>query len=327
MQQFFYLINYCIVTFIIVNILSFIASEYQILRPDEEARLKEGKTFWEWTTPEKTTANIHYIERGTGSNHILLVHGFRCNTYTWRHLIDPLAEAGFHVWCIDLLGFGLSDKPYLNYSLELFIKQIHDFMDGHEIPKAHFIGNSMGGGLSITMALDFPSRVNSLTLISPLGYPIEIPLYISIGKHLSMFWTPFLGSTMIRKGLEQIVYNKDSIQEEQVEAYRLPYSLAGGAAAALSTLKSFDNQKLEDLSRRYPEIGCPLFVIWGNNDTLIPIEHFKLFCKDFPSAKKLLIEECGHIPQEEKPEEIKASVLSFLREIYNPSFEYIPMMR
>lgn len=313
MQQVFYLLSYCIMTFVALNILSFIVSDYRLLSPEEQARLKEGKTFWQWLTPENVYSNIHYIEKGTGSRHVILVHGFRCNTYTWRHLVEPLAESGFHVWSIDLVGYGFSDKPAINYNLDLFVAQIHAFMDSHNIPTAHFIGNSMGGGLSIALALQYPGRVNSLSLISPLGYPIDIPLYVSIGKHFSMFWTPFLSMWMIKKALEQVVFNRESIKDDQVEAYALPYYFSGGAAAALSTLRNFDNQKISDFSKRYSEIDCPLFLLWGNEDTLIPMEHFRRFCKDFPGARTLLVKECGHIPQEEKPEEIKDAILSFLR--------------
>lgn len=296
--------------------ISFYSMEMQILSPEEQEKLKEGKTFWNWETPTGNYA-MHYVEKGSGPNHVILLHGFRANTFTWRYMIDPLAEAGFHVWAVDLLGFGFSDKPEeVQYTLDFFLDQINAFMEGQDIPKAHFVGSSMGGGLSLWMSLYHPQRINSLTLIGALGYPLDLPIYVSIGKHIGHFWMPFLGPSMVRKGLEQVVYSEDSITPDQIHAYSLPYCFPGGAMASLNTLKNFDNQRLKDLSTRYiREITYPLLIIWGKQDNLIPFHHFEQFCHDFPKARKMLIPQCGHIPQEEKPEIVQLGIIDFLKQV------------
>lgn len=285
-----------------------------MLDPSQQQAYKQGKLFWEWETPQGAWA-VHYTEQGEGSNHLLLIHGFRANTFTWRHLVNPLAKAGYHVWAVDLIGYGLSDKPQeASYDVSLFVQQLKAFMEAHHIPSAHLIGNSMGGGLALSLALDHPQKVRSLTLISALGYPFDLPLYLSLSKHLGPLWVPFVGPSIIRSGLKQIVFDAKTVTDEQVEAYSLPYRFPGGANASLMTLKQFDKQKLVDLSQRYKTLFQPLLVIWGDHDSLIPVTHYEKFLKDFPSADRLLIPNCGHIPQEENPELVVETIVRFLEQ-------------
>lgn len=305
-----------IISFIWLLILSiFISSDIQVLLPEELQKLKEGKSFWKWST-SNGSFDVHFVEKGQGSKHVLLLHGFRAHTFTWRHIIDPLAEEGYHVWAIDLIGFGLSDKPdHVPYNMDFFCHQILAFMDAHEIKAAHFIGNSMGGGLSLILAIDQPERVHSLSLLNPLAYQLELPLYLSIARNVSQIWAPFLGPRMVRYCLKQIMFDPNLITEEQVSAYSLPYRLKNGIVTSLLTLQQFDNQYLIKMEKQYGNLKLPLLVIWGECDKLIPINHYENFIRDFPAAKHLLIQNCGHIPQEEAPTKVVSSLLSFLGEL------------
>ncbi len=298
-------------------ILLSVSTDIQILEPEEQQKLKEGKLFWEWSSPYGPLA-MHYVEKGEGSRHVLLIHGFRAHTYTWKYLIDPLAQAGYHVWAIDLIGYGLSDKPdNAIYNVDFFVQQVDAFMEAKGILQAHLVGNSMGGGLALNLALDYPHRVASLVLISALGYPLDLPLYISLGRHISQIWAPFLGPRMVRRCLYEIVCNPELVTEEEVEAYCLPYRFPGGITASLLTLRQFDNQRLMDMSHRYPALKYPTLIIWGDRDWLVPVKHYEKFIEDFPHAQHLLIANCGHIPQEEFPQEVLNAVLTFLQSI-NP---------
>ena len=292
----------------------FLLTDVRTLDPDEQLKLKEGKDFWEWVTPQGTFS-MHYVQKGEGKDHILLIHGFRAHTYTWRHLMDPLVKAGYHVWAIDLIGYGLSDKPtHLAYTADFFVEQIKAFMEAHAISQAHVIGNSMGGGIALSLSITHPEKTRSLTLLSALGYPLDMPLYLSLGRHISQLWAPFLGPRMIRYGLKKIVFDPDLVGEEQVEAYSLPYRFPGGITSSLLTLKEFDNQRLVEMGKHYPHLQQPLLVIWGEKDTLIPVSHYEKFLNDFPKANCLLLPSCGHLPQEEYPEEVVQAISSFLTE-------------
>lgn len=293
----------------------FVSTDLQMLEPEEQIKLKKGKQFWTWNSPDGEFA-MHYVEKGEGSNHIVLLHGFRSHTFTWRFLIDPLAKAGYHVWAVDLIGYGLSDKPeHVTYDIAFFEDQVTAFMKEKGISKAHLVGNSMGGGLALNIALSHPQQVSSLSLLNALGYPHELPFYISICRYISQIWTPFLGPRMVRHTMNYIVYNREEISDEQVEAYSLPYRFPGGITATLLTLQQFDNKHLLNMEQHYPSLQHPMLVIWGEHDSQIPVSHFDKFAHDFPHAQKLLIPKCGHIPQEETPQEVLTSLLDFLQDL------------
>lgn len=299
-------------TYWLISAVLLVSNSIQILEPEEQQKLKAGKQFWEWRSPFGPLA-MHYVEKGEGPNHLLLIHGFRSHSFTWNALMDPLAEAGYHVWAIDLVGYGLSDKPdHAAYNLDFFVHQIQDFMKAKGIDKAHFLGSSMGGGLALSTAISHPESVQSLILLSPLGYPLDLPLYLSLGRYAKHIWSPFLGPALIRYGLERIVYDKERITDEQIEAYILPYRFPGGVSSSITTLQKFDNQQLVEMSENYPQLKVPALVIWGDHDALIPMTHFEKFAKDFPHADMLLIHNCGHIPQEEEPDQVIAATLEFL---------------
>lgn len=294
-------------------IVFFLSTEIQILKPIEQLQIKVGKQFWEWHSPYGPLA-IHYIEKGEGPHHLLLLHGFRAHSFTWKALMDPLTGAGYHVWSIDFIGYGLSDKPEQDiYNDNFFVQQIYAFMQAKNIENVHLIGSSMGGGLAMSLALDHPKEIRSLTLLNALAYPLEMPLSLYLGKHIGSLWSPFLGPTLVRYGLKQIFYHADKISDEQVEAYSLPYRFPGGVTAPLLTLQNFNNQRLVEMGCHYPSLIHPMLIIWGDHDTLIPLSHYENFIRDFPNAEKLLIKNCGHLPQEEEPEQVLTAILNFLQ--------------
>ncbi|MBA3720845.1 MAG: alpha/beta hydrolase [Parachlamydiaceae bacterium] len=299
----------------ILFLCSYIVGCQKNLTPNEITEIKEGKTFWKWDSPHGVF-DIHYIEKGSGSKHVLLIHGFGANTYTWRYIIDDLAKAGYHVWTLDLLGFGLSDKPLgVPYGLNLFLEQINSFMDVKGINKAHIIGNSMGGGLSLGMAITYPQKIISLTLIDALGYPLDLPFPLKISKALGEAIKHFQGKFLVRRMLEDIVYDPKTITDEQVEAYTIPLQMPGGSEAYSATLESLENKQLIELGQNFKKIQIPVLLIWGAEDKWIPLNNFENFSRDFPKAQKVILKQCGHIPQEECPQESSAAIIHFLSEI------------
>jgi pimeloyl-ACP methyl ester carboxylesterase len=307
---------YFVIGFLLMSLiaLTFFGHARQ-LNPNEIEAMKEGKSFWTWPSPDGSYS-MHYVERGQGKKHIILVHGFAAHSYTWRHFISPLTNAGYHVWSLDLIGFGLSDKPkQAPYGLEFFLSQMEDFMKAHGIEEAHFVGNSMGGGLSLGMAIFHPRRVKSLTLIDALGYPLDLPFALSAGKNMGSILKPFIDRNTVRFMLKQIVYDRQTITEEQVDAYTIPFQMPGGTEAALAILSGFDNRILENLRTHFPTIKIPMLIIWGDQDRWIPLSHFERLKKDFPNAQTLLIPNCGHIPQEECPQPVIQALLHFFQSI------------
>jgi pimeloyl-ACP methyl ester carboxylesterase len=307
--QFF---KFCSFLSLCLALLPFLCGCSNSLTSDQIATLKANERFWQWQS-SYGTFNIHYVEKGQGTRHVILLHGLAANTYTWHYLTGPLAKAGYHVWSLDLLGYGLSDKPETAaYGLELFTAQIKAFMQDRGIEQAHFIGNSMGGGLALSMAIFHPQNARSLTLIDALGYPLQLPLPLKISRLLGKAMPPLFNNFIMRQALEQIVYDPRTITDKQVAAYSTPLKMPGGKEAFAATLQSFDNEQIEWLSQHYSHIHIPTLLIWGSQDQWIPLSHYQQFLHDFPHTQAMIISNCGHIPQEECPQRVLEAILHFL---------------
>lgn len=281
----------------------------------ELANLRENKNFWKWST-QHGSLNMHFVEQGSGDKHILLIHGFRAHTYTWNSITQPLIDSGYHVWSIDLIGFGLSDKPnYVSYNQSFFVEQIKDFMQNHAIETAHLVGNSMGGAIALELALHKPELVDSITLINALGYKLNVPFYIYMFRNMDFIWGPFLNPPIIRECLKGVICDHSCVTEEKVEAYCLPYRFPGGIESSLLTMRHFDVDRLEKMHLNFSQITAPMLIIWGEGDTLIPFDHYQHFLRDFPKANTVALPDCGHMPQEEKPLEVASAFLDFINHL------------
>lgn len=283
-------------------------SYHYTLDPVELQQVQNDKTFWLW---EK--GRIHYIESGEGPKHIVLLHGFGANTFTWKNQIEFLSQEGFHVWAIDFLGFGLSDKPLdIEYSIELYREQVEDFLEAKGIQKAHVIANSMGGAITLALAVSSPEKISSMVLIDPLAYPVKMPFFYSVGKIFGKLAIPFFSRNLVHKTIKKIYYDPKKITEDQIDAYWLPYQMEGGREAVINILRSFDQALLEQLRQSYPEMKMPILLIWGELDEWIPISHLAYLLEDFPHADSVTIPFSGHAPQEETPDEVNPRLAEFL---------------
>lgn len=282
----------------------------------QETKKEQNQTFWQWDSPSGSY-RVHYIEKGAGPRHVLLLHGFAAHSYTWRFLIDDLVKAGYHVWSIDFIGFGYSDKPMtFDYGLSSFTNQIEAFMQAKQIQRASIIGHSMGGGLALSLAMTSPHRTQSLVLIDALAFPVELPLYLTLVKRLGNWTKPLMGKTMVRRVLHQIFYDPKKVSEEEVQAYTFPLHTPGGKEAFIKTLQNFHDQEFEAFFSRFQEIKIPILIIWGEKDTRMPLEYFRRLSDSLPRAKALVIPNCGHAPQEECPLEVNKAILQFLHFLY-----------
>ena len=283
-------------------------SDYNTLDQGALQQIEKDTTFWTWNK-----RRIHYIEKGKGQQHVVLLQGWGANTFTWENQIDLLSEEGFHVWAIDFLGFGLSDKPLdTEYSIELYREQIEAFLEAKNIQKAHVIANSMGGAVALVLAENSSEKISSMVLIDPLAYPIKLPFFYFIGKTFGKLTIHFFSRTLVHQTIKKIYYNPEKITEDQIDAYWLPYQMEGGREVAVQMLRSFDQDFLQQLCQSYVKMKMPILLIWGEEDAWIPLSHLESLLKDFPHAEQVIIPFCGHAPQEERPDEVNLQLIPFL---------------
>jgi pimeloyl-ACP methyl ester carboxylesterase len=269
----------------------------------------EDGHFLEWEH-----GRIYYVDRGQGGVPIVLVHGFGASLYTWRHMIEPLSRE-YRVIALDLPGYGFSDKPDIQYNMALFSAQILHLLDALGVQRAVFVGNSMGGKITLFTALHNPERVESMVLIDAAAYVSG-----SSGRPfiLRLVATPCVGEVLtslsrrsrVRDILEDVYHDDSKITEADVDAYHAPMLMEGGNRAALSLLRS--DAFGGDIEAGVPSIRIPALIIWGQEDTWIPVANGERLHRELPDSRLEVLPATGHVPQEEAPELVLPLVQRFL---------------
>ena len=249
--------------------------------------------------------NFHYQEYPGEGEDIFLLHGFASSTYTWEEVASYLQKRGFHVWALDMKGFGWSDKPEDGrYDPITLMEDVNRWMGVMGLDDVTFVGNSLGGAVAVLMALEHPDRVGRLVLIDAAGYPIQKPLIIKMaGLPFSRGISKvFFGRWTIRWNLKEVFYHTDRVTGEKIDAYYVRMRTRGALDAQISVAQALDLDAFAEYTRRIPEIQADTLIIWGRDDAWIPLESGVRFRKEIARSTLAVIPECGHMPQEEYPE-------------------------
>ncbi len=255
---------------------------------------------------------VHVEQAGTGEP-VVLLHGFGASTYAWRKIIPGLA-ARFHVIAIDLNGFGYTQRPkdFESYSREGQADMVLRVMDALGIQKARFASHSYGGGITIWLASRHPERVRSMVLVDS-----SAPTYANDRRSRLAGLRPVAALALrallrpgsVRRSLINSVYDDSLVTPELVQAYYDRLRVEGVLDAYVG---------LTAPVRRPPEpvrlesIEVPVLLVWGADDRLIPAEDGRRAAGQFPHGEFAVLERTGHIPMEERPEELLQLMLPFL---------------
>ncbi|MEP6741557.1 MAG: alpha/beta hydrolase, partial [bacterium] len=258
-----------------------------------------------------TSSGLNYAIYGTGQP-LLAIHGLGASMYSWREFVkEKDTFPGYQIILIDLKGAGNSLKPHdKNYSILTQRDLVYDFIQELDLKDLTLVGNSYGGAVSLILTLklikDNPGLLSKLILIDSGGYDKLLPWYL---KLLRM---PFLGWLALhilspRQSAETVLknayYNDHLITQEQITAYAEPIGSPGGRYALLQTAKGAIPQDIDKIIAQYPSINVPTWILWGLDDEVIPLEIGKMLHEAIPGSRLELINDCGHVPQEEKPAE------------------------
>lgn len=278
------------------------------------------KLTWEWQGH-----SIQYTVMGTGQP-LVLVHGFGASIGHWRKNIPVLADAGYQVFAIDLLGFGGSDKPALDYTVELWVELLRDFWAANIQRPAVFVGNSIGGLLCMMVLAQHPEIAAGGILLNPAGglnhRPEELnpPLRFVMGTFSKLVGSKQFGGWMfnqvrqkhrIRNSLRQVYRNPDAITDELVDLLHEPSCHPGAQQVFASVLMAPPGPKPTEL---LPQIQVPLLVIWGEADPWTPIAGSKIYQSLVESqpVEFVSIPNTGHCPHDERPEVVNDLIIQWL---------------
>lgn len=281
------------------------------------------KLLWNWQGHQ-----IQYTVMGTGKP-LVLIHGFGASIGHWRKNIPVLAEAGYRVFALDLLGFGGSDKPALDYTLELWQQQVKDFWDAHIAEPTVFVGNSIGALLSLIVVTEYPEIATGGILINCAGGlnhrpgEFNLPLRVVMGGFTKLVSSKITGPVLfnlirqksrIRRTLSQVYRDSEAITEELVDLLYTPSCDPGAQQVFASVLTAPPGPSPVEL---LPKVKHPLLVIWGEDDPWTPIAGAAIYQQqreDGPDVEFVGIPNAGHCPHDEKPDAVNALIVKWLNE-------------
>jgi pimeloyl-ACP methyl ester carboxylesterase len=259
---------------------------------------------------------IHYQEAGDeNAPPIILIHGFISSNLVWNEVFLPLANAGFRVIAPDLPGYGYSDKPSDGrYTIDAQAYAVLALMDRLGIDQAMIVGASYGGAVAATIALDYPERVTSLVLVGAVSNDQpkkKLLLRLASVPLLGDIATPlFLGSRWILRKRTQDVYRRLGypLDERKLEARHHLLETANTHRAMIRTIRRWHADRI---SREASLIRQPTLLVWGEEDTHIPISEAFRLRDAIPNSRLVVFRRCGHLPPTEYPEKFVEVVAGF----------------
>lgn len=284
------------------------------------------KLTWTWKNHQ-----IQYVVQGSGRP-LVLIHGFGASIGHWRNNIPALAEGGYQVFALDLLGFGGSAKPPLDYTLELWQELLKDFWSDRIQEPAIFIGNSIGALLSLMVVAEHPEIAEGGILINCAGglnhrpQELNLPLRIVMGTFTKLVRSPLTGSLLfnsirqkhrIRNTLRQVYRNAEAITDELVELLYAPSCDPGAQKVFASILTAPPGPQPSDL---LPKVQRPLLVLWGADDPWTPVTGGRIFQERAQQGQPIefvSIPNTGHCPHDERPTIVNPLILEWLAKLPN----------
>jgi pimeloyl-ACP methyl ester carboxylesterase len=264
---------------------------------------------------------VYTEQMGEGEPTIILLHGYGASVFSWRGVMPALAEYGT-VIAYDRPAFGFTERPlpadwkgksnpYRGSSQpELLV----GLMDAMGIEQAILVGHSAGGRAAVLTALTYPERVSALVLVDPAIYGEMSPGWMQVLSGIPQMdrLAPFLVRSIQDKGVEIIYrawHDPSLVTDEVVAAYKEPLQLASWDRALWEYSKVAGDVAV---AHRLGQLDMPVLVVSGDDDQVVPTEESVQAAADIPGAQLAVFPDCGHVPNEECPEDFLAVVKPFL---------------
>lgn len=274
--------------------------------------VEQGHTF-----ASLAAGTVHYELAGpAGGPLVVLVHGVSGPMEVWSAALPALHGAGFRTLRFDHYGRGWSDRLDVDHDLDLYVgtvEQLLSHLHEDEQPVA-LMGSSMGAIVSAEYALRHPKAVRALVLLGPAGFPLEAtPLARAIG-------VPGLGDYLMKVAGDRSLaahnrgYFHDPTPFSAFQArFEEQLRVVGSKAAILSTMRHTPVQAYVDRYAELQALGLKILIVWGRQDAAFPYEHHVEAQAAMPEAELLTVEEAGHLPMLEQPQQVMPRVVEHLR--------------
>lgn len=255
--------------------------------------------------------DISVADAGSGPA-VVFIHGSgpgASGASNFRQNAQAFIAAGYHVVLPDLIGYGASSKPEgIDYTLELFTRTLHEALVAHGIKKATIVGNSLGGGIALQMALDHPSFIDRLILMAP-GCIEEREDYFrmpGIAGMVSSFGGADFDEDEQRRLITNLVHDPVHVTDALVKERF--------AVARTQPKDVIVRMRTPNLRPRLSELDMPILVFWGYNERFMPLTGIDYFLQSCEDVRVVTFKNVGHWVQVERATEFNRYSIAFLNE-------------
>lgn len=261
---------------------------------------------------------IAYTDSGEGPP-VILVHGFGGSMWQWEYQ-QPLSLS-YRLIVLDMLGAGLSGKPDIEYTPAQLVDFMRNFMDALQITNAALVGNSMGAGIVMGMALTYPDRVDKVVLIDGLPDQIRNKLTSPSLQRALGPWPPlwvlklanwFAGPGTTKKILSEMVHNDELLTPAVIDRSTRNRRRPGFFKPLRATVKNLPLWE-SGFAQRIGEIRQPTLILWGAKDAVFAPSVGEQLHRTIPRSQLTLIPDAGHIAMWERPDVINPLLIKFLQ--------------
>ncbi|GAB4226839.1 MAG: alpha/beta fold hydrolase [Stanieria sp.] len=266
-----------------------------------------------------------------GNTPLILIHGFGASIEHWRFNL-PILSQYQTVYALDLLGFGASRKASVDYSINLWVEQVHDFWQTFIAQPVVLVGNSIGSLVCLTAAATYPEMVKGLVMLSLPDVSLRqaaIPRLLQpiVTGLENLVASPLLINTIfkfvrqpatIRRWAGVAYCDRSAIDDELVAILSNPAYDEGAAQTFYSLFQRIRRPQFAPaVTEILPQLTIPILLVWGRQDRMIP---FALAAEIAPlneSLKLVALEQVGHCPHDECPEQFNQILLDWLNQHFS----------
>ncbi|HEX2481234.1 MAG TPA: alpha/beta fold hydrolase [Methylomirabilota bacterium] len=262
---------------------------------------------------------VNYVDIGEGElEPIVFVHGLGGQWQNWLENI-PRAAQERRVIALDLPGSGLSPPPRDGITIPGYGRSVDTVCDKLGLGRVDMVGNSMGGFVAAEVAIQFPERIDQLVLVSAAGIAsadvAKAPI-LTIGRVMSAIATHSLSSDRFLASRPKSRHRVLALVARHPSRLKADLAYEGflkgaGKPGFQPALRACLNYDFRD---RLPEIRQPTLIVWGENDSIIPVRDAHEFERLIPDSRKVVMKETGHVPMAERPNTFNDLMLEFLAE-------------
>lgn len=257
---------------------------------------------------------LHYQQTGLGRP-LIFIHGLLEDYRIWRH-VTPGLTYGNTVYELDLMGFGLSEKPQdKTYDLDTYLAQLTAYIENFHLENIILAGHDFGAVIAAAYAIQSPANVHKLILMSaPISAHESLPL------NIRLLGVPLIGGLLsgdwfLKRILQEGVFDKQAMSDAMVKQYLEPFEDDPGARAALHKfLREFDLDRVveEDILPNLSALTMPTLLLYGGQDQFTSMDVARELDVAIPSADLQVVTRSGHFILEDRPEDVRQQIKEWI---------------